>query len=207
LIFRFIVFIIKEIGFKLDPFKIKKIVDTIFVFAEKNLVKLPGILPLYFSFYEDMINREIDLAKITKKDKILHVGSGCIPATAILISRKTGAKVVSIDNNLKSIKNAQILISKLKMDELIKIKNGESTSYPLGDFNIIIISQGINPYKQTIKYLEKNMKKDSKIILRSSTLNDDLSDRDKILKKYFIIENIKFHKSNGPLISILLSKK
>ena len=50
------------------------------------------------------MENEITIAKISNKDKILHVGCGPIPATSIFIVKKTNADVTSIDKNLQSIK-------------------------------------------------------------------------------------------------------
>jgi len=203
----FVGYIIEKISPKFNAHRLKFYLDSSFICIEKILVKLDKLLNLYLGFYEDMIKNEIALANISKDSKILHIGSGSIPATPILMTRKTNAKITSIDINQNSVKQAQNLISKIGLSDKIEIKTSDVLHFPITNFDIIIISQGVSPYNKAIEYMAKNIGKDSKVIFRTtSDEKGNLVEQDLFLKKFFTIEKTVAHKKNGLLISILLIK-
>ena len=148
------------------------------------------------------------MADISKNDNILHIGCGSIPATSILIEKKISAQITGIDNNLPSINNAIKLLKMIKLSDNIKILYGDALNFPVEKFNLIIVSQGIKQYDRALKYISKTMKKDAKVIFRtSSDTNGKMIPNDMFIKKIFSIKEIINHKKNGLLISILLQKK
>jgi len=199
---------LEKIGIKLDAHKLKKSTDFTFVFVEKIVLKFKKLLPPYLDFYNEMVKNEIALAEISRKDKILHVGCGPIPVTAILVSEKTSAKVTGIDRNRFSVKQAQRLLLELKLSDKVRVEYAEALQYPLGSFDLVIVSQGIKPYNETLEYISQYMRNDARVIFRtSSSARGELVDKDLFLKNIFTVRKIVPQKRNGLLISILLSKK
>jgi len=199
---------LEKISIKLDAHKLKKINDLIFILVENIVVKLDKIIPVYLEYYKPIMENEITIAKISNKDKILHIGCGPIPAASIHIVKKTDADVTSIDKNLQSIKKAQKLILKLKLIEKIHIIHANALNFPLEKFNLIIISQGTEKYKEVLKYISQNMRNDARLIFRtSSSIDGNLVEKDLFLKDMFTVDKIIPQKKNGLLISVLLYKK
>lgn len=166
------------------------------------------MLPFYLDFYKTMIENEIKIAGITKKDKILHIGCGSIPATPILVAKKTGAGVTGIDKNLASIKKAQELIYNLKLSSKIKVEHAEASRYPLDCFDLIIVAHGIKSYNKTLRYIAESMNSNARVILRTDSSNTgELVEKDLFLKDIFKISKKVYQKKNGLLISLLLLKK
>ena len=203
-----LIFIFMEkIGKKIDSNKIKKFVDFGFILIENAIVNLEKLHNIYFDYYSDMINNEIALAEITSKKRVLHIGSGSIPATPILITKKTGAKVVGIDINKDSIKKGKDCISKNNLSDKIELLNKNASSFPVQEFDIIIVSHGVKPIKKILKNISNSMKKNALVIYRtSSDINGEVSNNDKFIEEIFNIEKIVAQKKNALLISILLKK-
>ena len=201
-------FFLGKISVKLDAHKLKPIVDIVFIFSEKIIVKLEKLLSFYLNFYETMIENEIKLANICKDNKILHIGCGSIPATSILLVKKTNADAVAIDKDLKSVKQAKILLSKIKLSDKIRIIYADALDFPIKDFDLIIISQGIKPHDVVLKNIAEKLNKNTRVIFRtSSTYDKKLASEDLFLKDIFVVENIISQEKNGLMISVLLSKK
>ena len=201
-------FFLGKISVKLDAHKLKPIVDIVFIFSEKIIVRLEKLLSFYLNFYETMIENEIKLANICKDNKILHIGCGSIPATSILLVKKTNADVVAIDKDLKSVEQAKILLSKIGLSEKIRIIRGDALEFQIKDFDLIIISQGIKPHDVVLKNIAKNLNTKTRVIFRTSSTNDGgLAQKDKILEDLFVVEDIVSQKKNGLMISVLLSKR
>jgi 16S rRNA G527 N7-methylase RsmG len=206
--YKIIQFFMQKIILKFDQYKLKKYADFIFILSEKIIVNLDKLYPFYFDFYSNMIKNEIKLAKITKKDKIVHIGCGPIPATSILLSKITGAKVTGIDKDIKSVKKANFCVSKSDLSDKIQIINTDINKFSVKSFDLIIISQGVKPIKDILGFISKSMKDNAHVIFRtSSNSKGDITSEDKFIEKIFNIDSIVAQKKNALLISILLSKR
>ena len=155
-----------------------------------------------------MIENEIRLANITKDDIILHIGCGSLPVTSIALAKKTGAKITSIDIKHKSVKQAQLFVSKYNLSNQIKIIHADANHFPMDEFDLVLLSQGIKPHKEILAYVSQSINPETRVIFRSSSeINGEFSQNDIFLKDIFKIVKIVNNKKNGLLISILLNKK
>jgi len=201
-------FFVEKIGVKLDPHKLKKFIDLGFIITEKILFKFQKLRPLYFDFYDEMTENEIKLANISKDDVILHIGSGSIPATSILLAKKVGAQVTSIDNDIRSVKQAISCVSEAGVADKVQIKYADANSFPADKFDVIIISQGTRPYKELLQHISQSMKDDARVIFRtSSSPSGEIVQKDLFIKDMFKIGKIVAQEKNGLLISILLKRE
>lgn len=191
---------------KMKVTEMKHSSDWIFIYGEKILIKLEKLIPIYLKFYEDIIDAEITLANITKNDTVLHIGSGSIPASSLLIHKKTKAKIIGIDTNIKTIHESK------KFEE---VKNGKITvqhvysqKYPLDQYDVILIAQGVEPRKEILTNIANQINQNTRVIYRTiSNSSQNLTSMDTFLKEIFTIVTIKPHPKHGFLISVLLKKK
>ena len=198
-------FFLENISIKFDAHKLKKFVDLGFVLFEKIIAKLSKLFVFYLDFYDDMIENEIILASISKNDEILHIGCGSFPATSLLLAKKTKAEVTGIDNKKSSVKQALKIVKNQIFSEKIQIVHADALSFPLNTYDVIIISQGVEPYAKILKNISKNLKKNGRVIFRtSSTSEGNLKENDMFLNDFFKVDDIISQKKNGLLISALL---
>ena len=135
-------------------------------------------------------------------------GCGPVPATSILLAKKSEAQVTSIDNNSYSVKQATSFVFKYDTFNKVRIQHAEAKNFPVGMFDVIIVSQGINLYKELLKRVSQSMKEDARVIFRTSSSPDGkIAQKDLFIKNLFKIDKIVAQKKNGLLISILLFKK
>jgi tRNA1(Val) A37 N6-methylase TrmN6 len=154
-----------------------------------------------------MVDLEIEMADISDNKKILHIGCGSIPATAILLAKKTNNSITAIDNDYSSTERAKKTINFFNLKDKISIIHSDGYNFSINNFDIIILSLGINPGYKIMKRISNLITKDIKLIYRtSSNFEGNLSDNDSFLKNFFKIEKIIHHNKNGLLISVFLSK-
>ncbi|MEC0201355.1 SAM-dependent methyltransferase [Paenibacillus lautus] len=67
----------------------------------------------YFRNIEECIEKEFGSFQITSKSRVLLVGSGSFPMTALLIAKRTGAPVVGIDIDVEAIELGEKVVEKL----------------------------------------------------------------------------------------------
>jgi len=141
-------------------------------FLEFLATKISFFYNLLMGWRTPIFLKEIKIAKVSNKDKVLHLGCGLLPATSILVAKKTKAKVIGIDNNKNFIKSTKKFVDKHGLSNLIKIEYGDGVEYPVHDFDVIFIAINVQPFDTVLKHLSLQTKKDTRIICRG--MNDDI---------------------------------
>lgn len=199
--------VMEKVGIKFDAHKLKPFIDFSFIVMEHIVIKLPRLFPFYLAFYEDMAGKEIEMAKITADDRVLHIGCGPIPATSILIAQKTGAKVLGIDYNPVSVQLAHRCVGHLPKHSRPAIVHADAYTYPVDTFTVIVVSQGVKPSVGVLEHINASMMPTARLVYRTSSSSDgNLADTDRFLLTLFQIKRMVHHKKNGLLISLLLQK-
>ena len=192
----------------MNAFALKFISDYLFIVIEKIIVKLPLLLSPYITYYEDIVDKEIKIAKITRQDNILHIGCGSIPSTSLLIAQKTKAPTIGIDKNIPTVQDAQNCVHTLHQENQIQIHHADALTYTMQSSDVIIVSQGIEPRYEVLEHIAKTIGHNTRVIFRTfSSKNDNITKEDAVLSTLFSIQDIVAHPQHGILISVLLRKK
>ncbi len=201
-------FFLKTFSRNMNAFALKFISDYLFIIVEKIIVKLPSLLLPYITYYEDIVDNEINLAKITKQDTVLHIGCGPLPSTSLLVARRTGAHTIGIDKNISSVQDAQYCVRVVQQENKIQIHHGNALTYAMQSFHVIIVSQGIEPRYEVLEHIANTMGPDARVLFRTFSSKDGgITAQDAVMSTFFTVGNIVSHPQHGILISILLSKK
>ena len=155
-------------------------------FLEFLALKINIFYRLLMGWRKPIFLNEIKLAKVTSKDKVLLIGGGFLPSESMIIAETTGAKVVTIDNNLTACKHAEKFVKKRNLSDKIIIKHADGRNLIVKSFNTIFIAISVWPINGVFKNLSKNLKKNSRILCKS--YNEDIP---KILKIEGLSENFK----------------
>jgi threonine dehydrogenase-like Zn-dependent dehydrogenase len=192
----------------MNAFALKFISDYMFIIVEKIIVKLPSLLLPYITYYEDIVDNEINLAEITREDTVLHIGCGPLPSTSLLVAQRTGAQTIGIEKNKLSVQDAQYCVHAVHQENQIQIHHANALTYAMQSFHVIIISQGIEPRYEVLEHIANTMGPDNRVIFRTFSSKDGgVTTQDAVLSTLFTVGNIVSHPAHGILISILLNKK
>ena len=198
-------FLLNDVGNKFDANALKSVVDKLFILSEKLVILFPSFLPYYINYYDDIIDKEIKVAQITKESSVLHVGCGSIPASSILIAIKTGAYVHGIDKDAKAVKKAARIIH--QMEASFEVEFNDALTMNLSGFTVILISQGIQPKQSFLKELSKKLSSDQMVILRSFSSDAAIDETDTFLYDFYEITDIITHTTHGSTVTIIMKKK
>jgi precorrin-6B methylase 2 len=200
-------FLINKISDKFNANTLKPLIDQVFNLSEKIIIHLPALLPSYIKYYQDIIEKEIKAANIDSSSKILHIGCGSIPASSILLAKKTHAHLLCIDKDAHAIQNAKTCIDIMGASNHIEVQNTDASTKNLKPYRVILISQGITPKKEVLETIAKHLSPDQIILLRSFSQQNTLHSSDQFLKNQYQIRGILSHKNHGSTTSIVLQKK
>ncbi len=201
---RMIFFDVLSVKFSTSAFK--NFMDYAYVVFEKFAYSFEILTEFYIKFYSETVEKEIIMANISTKDKILVIGCGSIPATTILIGKKF--KLISIDKDPIAIKKAKKLIKKLNLEENIRIINADGFKFSLSDFDVIFMLYGIKRQKELLRQLSETIKESTRIIFRTTQdVLDEFVGGKKYLEEIFAIKDSFASDSIYTSFSYLLLKK
>lgn len=145
----------------------------------------PILLPLFLLYYKKTINREIKLGKIAKDDKVLFIGGGPLPWSALQTAKKTGATVKIIDNCPLAIEYSQQVIDDFDANELVNVDYGDGTTIDPKKFTVICIAKQACPQQEILENIWCNCQKGARIIVRQRP--------EKIFKSFNIKKYVKLY--------------
>jgi D-arabinose 1-dehydrogenase-like Zn-dependent alcohol dehydrogenase len=133
---------------------------------ENQAVKTGFVYRLACKYYQSVINKEVELANITKEDHILCIGGGICPFSAILFHQLTGAKVTVIDNNEKCVPKAKKVIERLGIGEKVRVLHQDGNSIKLTDYTVIHFALQVFPMEQVFLSVTKKARAGTKLLVR-----------------------------------------
>ncbi|PNX47402.1 MAG: hypothetical protein BV457_05735 [Thermoplasmata archaeon M9B1D] len=191
--------------FRTAPFKV--LVDYMYVVLEKFACTFGFISKYYLKLYDELVEKEIEMANITAKDNVLVIGCGSLPATSVLSAMKSKAKTVAIDCDIKAVENACKFIKNIGSKTDLEIKHADGLYFPVKDYDVIYVSYGVKQQKEMLEYLSKNINGKTRIIFRTTEDSFKNLVGKNFLKKYFDIKKSLSSDIMYTSDSYLLSKK
>jgi precorrin-6B methylase 2 len=158
--------------------------------------------------YDELIEKEIVMAQITKNTNVLVIGCGSLPVTPILIGSKTDANIIGIDYDKKAVDRAINFINKHYPRLKIKIEHADGISYPIEKYDVIFVLYGVKNQNEILKNISKKIGDNKHIILRTTQdyLNKKYGGYEK-LSEMFKIKDSLGSDSIYTSYSYLLTKK
>lgn len=121
---------------------------------------------LYQNTIKDEYSKEHAILHLKQSDKILHIGCGVFPYSAIILSKKKNNNIIAIDNNKKAIHYAKQMIQKRKLEKSIQVKRGEGSTFDLSPYSIIISSSCVDSSIGILQNIINTAKPGTQIIIR-----------------------------------------
>lgn len=202
---QFIVF--RQVGNKVPTNSLKRIMDLGFIVFERLGVKFQVVSTVYLRFYQNVVQQEATLARVTPQDRVLVIGSGSLPATPILIAQYTGATVVTIDRDKKAVKSSTQYIKHLAIANRLAIDYGEGLTYPAKDYTVVFIMYGVKNTQAVLASLPARISDTCRVVLRLMCDNDGKILDNLDFSRYFDVKNRVHTTALGSFETLLLEKK
>ena len=134
-------------------------------FTEKTLSHIPASYPLMRMYYGNIVRREIELGAITRNDRVMCVGGGAFPATAVEICRKTGAAVDVLDCDEDAVHHARDLLRKLGMWQIDVYAGCGQTFDPAG-YSVIHVALQVKGRSEILHHVSRDAELGTRILFR-----------------------------------------
>ena len=204
----FVYIFYRQIGTKFRTDALKFFWDIFFVVLEKIGFKFDVISSNYIKLYDDIVEKEICMAKISSKDRILVIGCGSLPATTALIAMKTKAEITTIDVDSRAVHEASYFFKNINLERQIRVEHADGLKYPINKFDVIFLLYGVQQQKEILTYLAENMQDTTKIIFRTvCDTQGRLSNKSIDVSRLFLVKDHVSSEYLGSVDSLLLLKK
>ncbi|MGI6423989.1 MAG: nicotianamine synthase family protein [Tepidanaerobacteraceae bacterium] len=133
---------------------------------ERNFSKSKFLIKLYGIYYKNIVKNEVKLAGIKNSDKVLCIGGGPIPSTAIEVANLTDAQVHVIDMDGNAVQCARNLVKRLGLHHKIVVDQGRGEEVDITPYNVIHVALQVTPKEDVLEHIWSNSKVGDRIIVR-----------------------------------------
>jgi len=137
-------------------------------FFEKLAASLPFILMILSIYYKRRVLKEIKKACVKCGDKVLCIGGGPCPLTAVFIHKLTGALVTVIDNDLHAVNTGNRFIKKMNLNSVISFVQSDGEKVELQGFSVVHVALQVTPRDRVIKHVQSCAAANVQIIVRGA---------------------------------------
>lgn len=135
---------------------------------------------MYYRNYIDLVALEFaNVSAIKKISKVLFVGGGPLPLTAIILAQKYNISCTIIDNNKEAVTISKKLIQSLSLTHMINVECCDARRFPFyGKWDCIYVASLVGSTrkekKELLSFIYDTMSLSSLLICRSANLNRKL---------------------------------
>ena len=104
----------------------------------------------FFLFYKSMLQRELENSGLKPGAKVLHIGSGPSPYTALFLGRK-GFKVDAIDCDNCAVREASLVVRQNGMEDSIKVVCGDGCTFKQKKYDAVWVSLNVYPKGKVLR--------------------------------------------------------
>jgi hypothetical protein len=122
----------------------------------------------YLARYEELARREVALAGIGPGDRVLFVGSGPFPITAIEYCRQTGCRADCADFVPEAIATSREVLRRLSLDGRIRCHQARGEELPASEYSVVLVGVLARPKREIFRNLEATAPAGCRIIARTT---------------------------------------
>jgi len=117
------------------------------------------------AYYRMLVKREVCLAGINERDRVLCIGGGICPYTAILLNKYTKAHITVIDNNIECVEKARKFINRLGLNR-INIIYGDGEDICCHGYTVIHLAMQISPKELVLNKIMQKAQPGTRVLIR-----------------------------------------
>jgi hypothetical protein len=141
--------------------RIMKFTQRMELFATRSSIAY-GLMSLY---YRMMVKKEVRLAGITRDDRVMCIGGGHCPYTAILIRKYTDARVTVIDNDCACIDRSKDYLYCMGLGD-IEVRHCDGKHMCCRDYTVIHIAMQVTPKEAVLREMIGRAQCGARVLVR-----------------------------------------
>jgi tRNA G37 N-methylase Trm5 len=132
--------------------------------------KLPTLSRLYMYPYKNVVKREIELANLEPGARVLQIGAGSVPYTALYLASLGGFYVTALDIDPGAVKCAADWVERMGFSDRIRILCTSGNDYSLEKVAAAFLALQVEPKEEVMDYLMARGEEGLKVIVREPSV-------------------------------------
>ena len=134
---------------------------------ENLALRWQGLARLYFRlFYQNMLEKELQMSKLKDGAKVLHLGCGAYPYTALFLAKR-GFQVEAWDYQEEAVKKARRLVEEQRLENLISFACKDGSQVNGNHYDAIWVSLNVYPKHKILKQAFSSLKPEGVLLYRN----------------------------------------
>lgn len=133
---------------------------------EKRIVASDFLIEFYEKYYDQIVKDELELAEVKDGDKILVIGGGSIPCTALKIAKNTRASVHVIDIDEVAVSSAREIVNRMGLEDQILVTRANGQDVDVTKYDLIHVALQVSPKEEVVENIWNQSLKGTKILVR-----------------------------------------
>ncbi|MDD3493954.1 MAG: class I SAM-dependent methyltransferase [Candidatus Thermoplasmatota archaeon] len=159
---------------------------------------------VYTKFFEKMTLEEFAMVDIQPRHRVLHIGCGGVPNTLLILGNHVDASYTGIDRDRAAVRRARAMVERQGLTRRVTIEQGDALTYPLADFDLIVVSLGVEPRERVFARIREEVPGAAVIARKPWDFMDRIYGRDAFIPRGFEVVDV-FHRQD--FIKSMLLKK
>jgi len=136
-------------------------------FLEQRMARVPVCVSAYTRLYRGVVDKEIELGRITEHDRVLNVGCGAAPFTGLLVARRSGARVVCVERDGEAAARAEQAVAAQRLEGAVEVLVGDAVA-GVPEFDVAIVALQASPKLDVLRTLAECSAPEARLVVRDS---------------------------------------
>lgn len=123
---------------------------------------------IFFNRFDALVRSELALLSVIHPQRILFIGNGPLPLSAILLHLQTGLPVDCVTRDSEAEVLARRVLEKSGFESSVRVLGSIDTDYEVRDYDLVIVGLFVRPKRAVLKKLRKRCRPGCEILCRST---------------------------------------
>jgi hypothetical protein len=133
---------------------------------EGTVIHVPPLVGLYMRPYREVVCREIKLSGLRAGERVLQIGAGSVPFTAIYLAHLAGVRVQAIDIDECAVARGRRCVRRLGLEHLVQVVRGNGVDYPPDDYQVVFVALQAEPKTEILEHFLTNGSPGLRVVVR-----------------------------------------
>jgi Nicotianamine synthase protein len=133
-----------------------------------DLVTPKNLTMNYLRRYSKLAEAEIALAGIRRDDRVLFIGSGPLPITAIQYALQTGCTVECVDQLVPAVEVSRHVLKRLGLEASVQPTHARGQDCPVDSYDVILVGVLAAPKEEILAHVDDEARTACRILCRTT---------------------------------------
>lgn len=121
-----------------------------------------------FSRFERLIEREVGLLDGYIPRRVLFIGSGPMPITALCLQHRLNVPVDCLERDPEAVAESSVVLDRLGCSAYIQVLHGQGELVDVSEYDVILVALLAKPKRAILESIVRSCRDDVRIICRTS---------------------------------------